>query len=59
VSLELAKLHRAGHFPDIAEAGLLVGLIHLFEVEPRAHESLKKMGEEQPQRSNELNEYDE
>ena len=28
VAIELEKLHRAGQFHDIAEAGMLVGLIH-------------------------------
>jgi hypothetical protein len=31
VAVELAKLHTTGHFPDVAGAGLLVGLIHRFE----------------------------
>jgi hypothetical protein len=31
VAIELAKLHAAGHFPDVADARLLVGLIHRFE----------------------------
>jgi hypothetical protein len=51
VAIELEKLHRAGHFPDIAEAGLLVGLIHLFEARV-----IEPASASQSQRGNELNE---
>jgi hypothetical protein len=41
VAIELSKLHAAGHFPDVADSGLLAGLIHRFEAKVCAHWSEK------------------
>lgn len=50
VAIELSKLHAAGHFPNVAEASMLVDLFHLFKATLLENPPVEPPGNSRPSR---------